>query len=114
MKKIFTIAALLCAGVAAQAQYVTPALNPETFEYDQFDWDHAHNFVIIGACEAVVAEMEAITDHGIYKDIRPNGETNFFYVWDEQTNEIRLVTSWDTTEADIDSFINDLKKITEK
>jgi len=83
MKKIFTIAALLCAGVAAQAQYVKPALNPETFNYDQFDWDHAHNFVIIGACETVVAEMEKITDHGIYKDIRPDGETNFFYVWSD-------------------------------
>ena len=41
-------------------------------------------------------------------------KNHFFYVWDEQTNEIRLVTSWDTTEEDIDSFVDDLKKIIEK
>ena len=38
-------------------------------------------------------------------------ERHFFYVWDELTNEIRLVTSWDTTEEDIESFVADLKKI---
>ena len=41
-------------------------------------------------------------------------KNHFFYVWDEQTNEIRLVTSWDTTEEDIESFVSDLKKIIEK
>ena len=33
---------------------------------------------------------------------------NFFYMWDELQNEIRLVTSWDTTEADIDNFVNEM------
>jgi threonine aldolase len=27
-----------------------------------------------------------------------------FYVWDESTGEVRWVTSWDTTEADVDGF----------
>jgi threonine aldolase len=36
---------------------------------------------------------------------------HFFYVWNEETHEIRLVTSWDTTEADIELFIQDLKSI---
>jgi len=38
-------------------------------------------------------------------------ERHFFYVWDELTNEIRLVTSWDTTEEDIESFVADLKSL---
>ena len=28
----------------------------------------------------------------------------FFYTWNDATNEVRLVTSWDTTEEDIESF----------
>jgi threonine aldolase len=38
-------------------------------------------------------------------------ENHFFYVWDEAVNEIRLVTSWDTTEKDIEQFLNDIIKI---
>lgn len=34
----------------------------------------------------------------------------FFYFWNEQENEIRLVTSFDTTEEDIKGFIEYLKK----
>ena len=80
MKKIFTIAALLCAGVAAHAQFVTPALSSETFEYE-FDWAHAHNFVVISASEGVYAAMEEVEDHGIYADMRVDDVTNFLYVW---------------------------------
>jgi threonine aldolase len=29
----------------------------------------------------------------------------FFYPWNEETSEYRLMTSWDTTEEDIDNFI---------
>ena len=28
-----------------------------------------------------------------------------FYVWDEATTEVRLMCSWDTTEADVDAFV---------
>jgi threonine aldolase len=28
----------------------------------------------------------------------------FFYIWNETTNEVRLVTSWDTTDEDIERF----------
>ncbi len=38
-------------------------------------------------------------------------QKHFFYVWDENTHEIRLVTSWDTTEEDVMSFVQDLKQI---
>lgn len=33
-------------------------------------------------------------------------ERYFFYVWDEGASEIRLVTSWDTTESDVDEFLS--------
>ena len=29
----------------------------------------------------------------------------FFYVWNEETSEIRLMTSFDTTEQDIEEFV---------
>ncbi len=38
-------------------------------------------------------------------------QKHFFYVWDENTHEIRLVTSWDTSEQDVRSFVEDLKMI---
>jgi threonine aldolase len=36
-------------------------------------------------------------------------ENHFFYVWDDSNSEIRLVTSWDTNENDIERFLKDLK-----
>ncbi len=38
-------------------------------------------------------------------------ETYFFYFWNEETNEIRLVTSFDTTEDDIEEFITLFKSV---
>ena len=35
---------------------------------------------------------------------------HFFYIWNEQEHEIRLVTSWDTTEDDIVAFLENLEK----
>ncbi|MHB8275513.1 MAG: threonine aldolase, partial [Dermatophilaceae bacterium] len=32
-----------------------------------------------------------------------------FYVWDEQSGEVRWMTSFDTTEADVDGFAAALK-----
>jgi threonine aldolase len=34
---------------------------------------------------------------------------HFFYVWNEKTHEIRLVTSWDTSEEDIEKFVDRLQ-----
>lgn len=34
---------------------------------------------------------------------------HFFYVWNENTHEIRLVTSWDTTEKDVLELVEDLR-----
>ena len=38
-------------------------------------------------------------------------EKYFFYMWNEERSEARLVTSWDTTEEDIQSFIQTLHEI---
>ena len=35
-------------------------------------------------------------------------EEYFFYMWDESRNEARLVTSWDTTDEDIDRLAKSL------
>jgi len=37
-------------------------------------------------------------------------ERVFFYVWDHDAHEVRWVTSFDTTEEDIDRFIGDLRE----
>lgn len=37
-------------------------------------------------------------------------QTYFFYFWDEDADEVRLVTSFDTTEEDIDAFIEELQR----
>jgi len=36
---------------------------------------------------------------------------HFFYVWNEKTHEVRLVTSWDTTEEDVAGFVKDLSLV---
>ena len=41
-------------------------------------------------------------------------EQAFFYVWDEKTFECRLMTSWDTTDADVDSFCQRVRELTMK
>ena len=33
-------------------------------------------------------------------------EESFFYLWDEEKNEARWMTSWDTTTEDIDRFVD--------
>lgn len=38
--------------------------------------------------------------------VKPLREKFFFYVWDENTTECRLMTSWDTTENDVDEFLS--------
>ncbi|MFN2532680.1 MAG: low specificity L-threonine aldolase [Pyrinomonadaceae bacterium] len=45
------------------------------------------------------------------KYITPLQKKYFFYVWNEETSEVRLMTSFDTTEEDIDAFIAHLKSV---
>jgi threonine aldolase len=41
-------------------------------------------------------------------------QTWFFYPWNEEISEYRLMTSWDTTEEDIERFVALVKKEIEK
>lgn len=43
--------------------------------------------------------------------IEPLQEEYFFYMWDEQRNEARWMTSWDTTPEDILNFTTKLKQL---
>jgi len=43
--------------------------------------------------------------------IRKMLEKYFFYMWDENVGEIRLVCSWDTAQPDVDAFVECLKTI---
>ncbi len=43
--------------------------------------------------------------------IKPLRENFFFYIWDENTTECRLMTSWDTSLDDINGFILKLKSL---
>ena len=38
----------------------------------------------------------------------------FFYFWNEEVNEVRLVTSFDTTIQDIEAFLEQLKRYASK
>ncbi|MBN1142999.1 MAG: low specificity L-threonine aldolase [Bacteroidales bacterium] len=43
--------------------------------------------------------------------IKPLMEQYFFYMWDESRNEVRWMTSFDTTEEDIEKFTSLLKRL---
>lgn len=42
--------------------------------------------------------------------IAPLQEKWFFHVWDDRRHEVRWMTAWDTTEADVDGFVGAVKK----
>jgi threonine aldolase len=53
---------------------------------------------------------QAVKSNGIFVIMPPDVAERmqkhyFFYSWDEKRNEYRLMTSWDTTEEDIENFI---------
>jgi len=45
------------------------------------------------------------------KMVKPLREKFFFYVWNEQTFEIRLMTSFDTSREMIDAFVAEIKRL---
>jgi threonine aldolase len=38
-------------------------------------------------------------------------ERFFFYVWDDDTSEVRWMTAFDTTEEDVDAFLAALREL---
>jgi threonine aldolase len=71
------------------------------------------------------AELRAVKDIQITQPVDANGvfaifpkkiigplqEENFFYVWNERTNEVRLMCSFDTTEAEVKNFGRKLREL---
>jgi threonine aldolase len=46
--------------------------------------------------------------------IAPLQEQYFFYVWDEAANEVRWMTSFDTTDEDVESFLNVVARVLDR
>ncbi len=46
--------------------------------------------------------------------IEPLQKEFFFYVWDETKSEVRWMTSFDTTEADVEAFVDVIKSMIKK
>lgn len=65
---------------------------------------------------AQVRITQAVEANGVFA-ILPKAVTAalqeeiFFYVWNEQTNEVRLMCSFDTQAEEIDRFVNKLKEL---
>ena len=65
-----------------------------------------HPFIFTQATDANILLVK-LPKHFIEQLLRKH----FFYIWNESQGEIRLVTSWDTTEDDIKAFIEELRKL---
>ena len=46
--------------------------------------------------------------------VKPLKDKNFFYVWDENTYEVRLMTTFDTTEDQVNGFVNLARQLSQK
>ena len=63
----------------------------------------------------LIKVTQAVQSNGVFAIIPHDiagrvSKKYFFYPWNEQTSEYRLMTSWDTTEEDIEDFILILKE----
>ena len=78
--------------------------------------------------ELLAQELERIPQIKITQKVEANGvfailpkgcipilqKEYFFYVWNEETSEVRWMTSFDTTEEDVQSFVSLIKKVIER
>ncbi len=74
--------------------------------------------------QLLAAEIQKIPQIKISKEVQSNAvfayidpklipilqEKYYFYVWDEATSEVRWMTSWDTTQEDIQDFVAFIKQ----
>ena len=68
---------------------------------------------------ANVQLTQSVDANGIFALMTPDvidelQKEHFFYVWNEKTNEVRLMCSFDTTQAEIKSFGQKLRELTIK
>ncbi|MDD2550497.1 MAG: beta-eliminating lyase-related protein [Bacteroidales bacterium] len=82
--------------------------------------DHANNMA-----KLLVKELSSVPQIKITQSVDVNGvfaivpphiieklqDEYFFYMWDEEQSEARWMTSWDTTEDDIHSFVKTIKSL---
>lgn len=71
-----------------------------------------------GKLEHVTIKGE-VQSNGVFAQIPPEAteillEKYYFYVWDEHSHTLRWMTSWATTEAEVDEFVADIKKAVEQ
>jgi threonine aldolase len=60
---------------------------------------------------------QPVQGNGVFAIVPPQiipklQESYFFYVWDEAKNEVRWMTSWDTSEDDVNGFVDTIKSLT--
>jgi threonine aldolase len=60
---------------------------------------------------------QRVEANGVFALIPPQSipelqKEHFFYVWNDKTNEIRLMCSFDTTEDDVSNFVRKLRELT--
>ena len=67
-------------------------------------------FTLLTLIPALFAGYLIFRYRRLYREIDRMLESYFFYFWNEDNNEIRLVTSFDTTEEDVDEFMRLLKR----
>ncbi len=63
-----------------------------------------------------VTLTQPVETNGVFARIAPRHipslqERAFFYVWNPETSEVRLMTAWDTTEEDVESFARAVREI---
>jgi threonine aldolase len=63
-----------------------------------------------------VTITQSVDANGVFalfpKEITPELQKEiFFYVWNDRTNEVRLMCSFDTKEEEIESLVNKLKEL---
>jgi threonine aldolase len=89
---------------------------------DDLWWENAEHANRMA--QLLARELERIPQVRITQKVEANGvfaivprkyvavlqKKYFFYVWNEETSEVRFMTSWDTTEGDIADFVALLKK----
>jgi threonine aldolase len=67
----------------------------EEIAHFEFTQPTEANIILVKFSPELIAEMQ---------------KHHFFYVFNEKEHEIRLVTSWDTTEEDIEGFVRDVAR----
>ncbi len=77
---------------AEHANEMAQMLRNRIFEagYDKFTQPTQANIILLQLPQPVIEKLLAQT---------------FFYIWNEHRHEIRLVTSWDTTQEDVEHFM---------